>query len=319
MLPPRWQTAVMFATVTGALLLLPACAATGTEGSRAGGEPRVTATPVMLRTAGASFPLDAYEATPEQHDVLLKAQGVLTRRCMARFGFSYQPPEQPTASTGESNARVFGLTDMAAASRYGYQNPRAANPPVKQGTNSLTKAEELALGGEDNVRPADMPFSQEEAERTGGSKVTFNEKHVPVGGCNRESFLKLYAPKADAVDMLFVFNLRSEADSKAREDSRVRQVDKRWTECMAKAGYTVTDPVNPTRELGITESDLAGPKAITAAKADVGCKQKVNLVGVHYAVANAYQRQLIDKNAQTLALARKQLQARLVLAASLTR
>lgn len=146
----------------------------------------------------------------------------------------------------------------------------------------------------------------QEAEKAGGSDVTFNGQRVPVGG------------NANEVDILFVFNLKGGAESKAREDSRVRAVNKRWSECMAKAGYTVTDPMKAAKEIGIAGSELSGPRAVTAAKADVRCKEQVNLVGVHYAVTTAYQRQLIEQHAETLALAKEQLDSRLVLAASLT-
>lgn len=302
----------------GAVLALAGCSATGSDGAD-GAEPRVDATPTMLKTAGVSFPLDAYEATPEQHNTLTRAQGVLTSQCMARFGFTYQAPEQPTPSASKSNARIFGLVDLDTAAQYGYLNPEMANTPAEApATEALTRAEQLALSGEEDLDPADLPSNLEEAERTSGSDLRFNGKQVPVGGCVRESFLKLYARKANEVDILFVFNLKSEAESKAREDSRVRAADKRWSTCMAKAGYTVTDPMKAAEQMGIPGPELSSPRAVTAAKADVRCKQQVNLVGVRYTVTKAYQQQMIEEHAETLALAREQLKSRLLLAASLT-
>ncbi|MCT9074990.1 hypothetical protein [Streptomyces fulvoviolaceus] len=305
-------------TAVGAVLALAGCSAGGSDGSGESAEPTVTSTPTMLRTADVSFPMDAYEATAEQQVTLARAQGVLTSRCMARLGFTYQAPERPVSSASGSNARVFGLVDPDTAARYGYLNPGTANAPVRAATGSLTEAEQLALSGEDDLDPADVPANLEEAEKSGGSDVTFNGERVPVGGCVRESYLKLYARKANEVDILFVFNLKSDAESKAREDSRVRAVDKRWSSCMAKAGYELTGPVNAVKELGLTESDLSSPRAVTAAKADVACKQRVNLVGVRYAVTTAYQRRLIEENAQTMSLAKEQLESRLLLAAELT-
>jgi hypothetical protein len=120
------------------------------------------------------------------------------------------------------------------------------------------------------------------------------------------------------VDALYVFNLKSEAESKAREDSRVKAVNKRWSECMAKQGHTAVDPMDAREDLGIADNALSSPAAITAAKADVACKQKVNLVGVYFAVQSAYQNRQINKNAETLNLAKQQLKDRLKLAASLS-
>ncbi|WP_371578620.1 hypothetical protein [Streptomyces sp. NBC_01314] len=313
------------AAAVGAVLALAGCSAGGQDGSGGGAEPQVTTTPAMLRTAGVSFPLDAYEATPEQQNTLGRAQGVLTGRCMSRLGFTYRPPEQRIPSTGASNARVFGLVDPDTAARYGYLNPGMANAAEGQGTSRapdggqrLTQAERLALNGEDGLDPKDVPATLEEAEKSGGSDVRLNGRRVPVGGCVRESFLQLYARKANEVDFLFVFNLKAEADSKTREDSRVRAVDKSWSTCMAKAGYQVTDPLKAAVQLGFAEAKLSGPDAVTAAKADVRCKERVNFVGVRYAVAGAYQQRLIEENAETLALAKEQLESRLRLAATLT-
>ncbi|MEU9797546.1 hypothetical protein [Streptomyces sp. NPDC051000] len=304
----------------GAVLALAGCSATGADGASGNTEPRVSATPAMLKTVGISFPLDAYEATPEQSDTLTRAQGLLTGQCMAQLGFTYRAPEQHVPSASKSNSRVFGLSDPETAAQFGYRNPAISDVPAKpnQG-NPPTEAEMLALNGPADLKPSDLPKNLDEAQKSGGSSVKFNGKAVPVGGCVRESFLKLYARKANEVDILFVFNLKGEAESKTREDSRVRAVNKRWSECMAKAGYKVTDPIQATKELGLSGVDLSGPTAVTAAKADVRCKQEVNLVGVHYAVTTAYQRQLVEKHGETLALVKQQLESRLQLAASLTR
>lgn len=162
-----------------------------------------------------------------------------------------------------------------------------------------------------------MPMSQEAAQREGGSGQKVNGQAVPVGGCGREAFLKLYAPKPNAVDIMYVFNLRSEAESQSRADSRVRENDGKWSACMKKAGYSVTDPMDASNQLSFQNEELSSPAAVAAATSDVACKKEVNLVGVRYAVTAAYQKRLIDKNAETLNLARRQHEDRMKLAATL--
>ncbi|MFJ7270546.1 hypothetical protein ACIQV3_28575 [Streptomyces sp. NPDC099050] len=302
------------------VLALAGCSVTGGGGSAGNAEPRVTATPAMLKTVGVTFPLDAYEATPEQTNTLNRAQGILITQCMQRFGFAHQAVEQQVPSASKSNARVFGLSDPDTAAQFGYRTPGMTDAPVRTNPqHEPTAAENLALSGENEIKPGTMPQNQDEAEKSGGSSVKLNGKAVPVGGCVRESFLKLYARKANEVDILFVFNLKGEAESKTREDSRVRAVNERWSQCMAKAGYKVTSPLQATKELGFSGDALSSPAAVTAARADVRCKQEVNLIGVYYAVTTAYQRQQTEKHGETLALAKEQLESRLQLAASLTR
>ncbi|MFE2291904.1 hypothetical protein [Streptomyces sp. NPDC059452] len=293
---------------------LTACAADPDPGDTEASEPVVASTPRMLETAGLTLPLDVYETTAEQRATLTRAQDVLIGRCMARYGFTFNPPDRRAASKARPNSRVFGLVSATDAARYGYRNPAAADrAPAGAATAPLTKAEEIALHGDPDLDPATMPMSQEEAEKKGAGG-----QDVPVGGCVRESFLKLYAPRPDSVDQLFVFNLRGEAESRARADSRIKAVDERWSQCMAKAGFRATDPMDAADQLGFTGETNASPAAITAAKADVGCKKDVNLVGVHFAVTSAYHQRLIDKKAETLALVERQSAERLRLAASLT-
>ncbi|MFI6898566.1 hypothetical protein ACIBM4_31070 [Streptomyces sp. NPDC050256] len=304
--------------VVCAAVLLAACSSSGDGGSSdEKAEPEASATPAMVNTSGLKLPLDAYDATEEETRALQEGQGVLVSRCMEGFGFRYSLPARPTSSaTRHPNARIFGVVDPEDAARYGYSAPGDDSAPGRT-SQQLTPSEELALNGAPDLKPPDMPNSQAEAEKKGGGKERINGKAVPVGGCGREAFLKLYAPEPNAVDAMYVFNLKAQAESRAREDSRTKAVNKHWSDCMARSGHTATDPMNATTELGIADDALASPAAITAAKADVGCKKEVNLVGVYFAVQSAYQNRLIDKNAETLDLAKKQLTDRLKLAASL--
>ncbi|MEU8627655.1 hypothetical protein [Streptomyces sp. NPDC048669] len=304
--------------VVCAAVLLAACSSPAGKGrTDEKSEPEISSTPTMPSTVGLRFPLDAYDATQEETTALQQGQGVLISRCMERFGFRYSLPSRPaSAAAGRTNARIFGVVDENEAARYGYSAPGDAQPPGRT-SQSLTASEEIALHGAPDLKPADMPMSQAEAEKKGGGKQRINGKAVPVGGCGREAFLKLYAPEPNAVDALYVFNLKSQAESRAREDSRTKTVNKNWSDCMARKGHTASDPMNATTELGITDDALTSPAAITAAKADAACKREVGLIGVYFAVQSAYQKRQIDKNAETLDLAKKQLKDRLKLAASL--
>ncbi|WP_282696837.1 hypothetical protein [Streptomyces sp. CC208A] len=306
-------------TALAAVALLSGCSGDGARPAGAAAEPAVPAIPTIAEATTLRFPLDAFEATDEQNRTLARAQGILTSRCMARFGFRYQAPQNSSPQQPRGGSRRFGVTDLKTASQYGYRNPRTAGsePPRDTGRGTLSRTAEIVLLGEPGLKPEDLPASQQEAESEGGSATEANGKRIPFGGCTRESFLKLYAPKPGTVDLLYVFNLRNQADSEYRGDSRVRAVDRRWSDCMAESGYRTRDPHNAAEELGLGEA-RSGPEAISAAKADVLCKHRVNLVGVHYAVLSAYEQRAVERNAETLKLAKDQLDERLRLAAGLT-
>ncbi|MBD0844734.1 hypothetical protein [Streptomyces sp. TRM68416] len=270
--------------------------------------------PAMSDTSRLSFPLDAYDPSPADQRLLERAQDRLAVRCMARYGFEYVPPKRSGGPERPVNSRVFGVVDAEEAARYGYRDPGAASADRPRDPE-LSAEGRLTLYGE-RVAPAEMPMSQEEAEREGGSERKVGGKSVPVGGCNRESYLKLYAPKADAVDIMFVFNLKARAKAQGDADARLRRNNEEWAACMKKAGYRATDPMAVVRQLGF-EGALDSPAAVAAAKADVACKKKVNLVGVRYTVLAAYQQRLVDQHAATLELAVQQQEDRLEQAADL--
>ncbi|MFE2290924.1 hypothetical protein [Streptomyces sp. NPDC059452] len=298
-------------------VLLTACAGTSAPGDT-DGEPDTGEIPVILETKRLQFPLEAYEADADERQKLDRAQDALVVRCMSRFGFTYAPPARRAAPVTD-NRYIFGVVDAGEAARYGYLNPQAA-AAAKQprpARPTLSSTEQLVLGGADDIDPQSLPMSQEAAQREGGSDQKVGGLAVPVGGCTREAFLKLYAPKPGAVDIMYLFNLRSESESQARADSRVRENDGKWSACMKAAGYSVNDPMEAPEELGYRNEELSGSAAIAAATADVACKKKVNLVGVRYAVTTAYQKRLADKNAETLNLARRQHEDRMKLAATL--
>ncbi|WP_329614539.1 hypothetical protein OG244_16410 [Streptomyces brevispora] len=307
-----------------AALALSGCSSSGDTADNDKGEPPVSGIKKITATAGLAFPLDSYERSDTETSQLDRAQNVLVERCMKRYGFAYDAPDPLAPARSQPNAKVFGLVDARTAARYGYaEPPRSSGIPQKTPAPQLGATGQQVLAGPDKKHAkgggstAKVPMSLADS-RTRKSGFVVNGKDVPIGGCSREAFLELYAPKADAVDVMYVFNLRAESESRALSDSRVKKVTKAWSGCMAKAGYTTADPASVSRDLGITDDARNSTKAIAAAKADVRCKTEVNYSGIRYAVQSAYQKRLIDKSAETLELLKKQSQERLRRAAELT-
>ncbi|MFB6836781.1 hypothetical protein [Streptomyces sp. NPDC056361] len=309
MRPPTPRPAAA-ALLLGAALLTACGAGAGPTGP--GGPPAPAAPPGATDAARLAYPLDGYKPTDEESRGIERAQALLTADCMKRFGFAYRPPEQPRPARAGTGSR-YGLTDAANASRYGYAPRGGAEPPGKAPEADLGPAGELALGGPPVRGP--LPMSLAESERTdSGRKV--NGRKVPVGGCGREGFLRMYAPRDGAVDALFVFRLEAEAFAKARQDPRVARVVAEWSRCMAEQGYRTDDPVSPQEDLGLAQDTTGGPRAVAAAVRDVACKERTGLVGVWYAAEVGFQKQAVERNAETLTRTRSELDARIRLAAS---
>ncbi|MFJ8233119.1 hypothetical protein ACIQ9E_24725 [Streptomyces sp. NPDC094448] len=306
------------AMVAGLVAALAACSgkSNATEEAREEVVEGSTSRPGALAVQDLRFPLDDYEPTAQEQRTLDEAQGVLLKECMARLGFHYTPPKPSPVADDKKHSRVFGLLDLNVASKYGY-GPQKESEENSSGEvrPARTEAERTALVGASDLSPGDLPASQEEAERKKGGPM-INGRVAPVGGCTRESFLKLYAPRPGAVDIMFAFSLKREAESRSVSDGRGVKVDGRWSVCMKDAGFSVRNPRNPMKDLGISQEDSSGPEAVRAAVADVKCKERVDFAGIHYSIQSEYQRALIRDNRKTLESAGRQLRDRIELAAA---
>ncbi|MDB1086414.1 hypothetical protein PJ985_02340 [Streptomyces sp. ACA25] len=272
--------------------------------------PELGDVPRLTGPATPAYPLDEYLASDEELRLLERAQATLTEECMSRYGFAYRA-ELPPAPQERQNLR-YGLADAQHAAEFGYALSTDGQEPARPEL-SLSEAEELVLFGPDGDDP--FPSSWEEATES-DAFVEVDGQSIPVGGCQRESYLKLYAPVPDSVDIMQPQSVEQEAYTRSLEDPRVREVSEEWSACMAEEGYAADDPVSPQTELGI--DGLSSPEAVAAAEADVTCKAEVNLVGVWYAVEVAYQERALEENAEMLTSAREQHQDRMRLVAELT-
>ncbi|WP_411073818.1 hypothetical protein [Streptomyces sp. cmx-4-7] len=311
------STARPLTLATVLVMALAGCSSSDGQSGSGGTEPAIGDVPVVLDSASLRFPLDAYLPTGAQRKALAEAQDVLVDRCMKRYGYRF--PVRGGHSSGGDNARRYGVSSAETAARYGYENPDTVERPQKPPEKPMGPNEKLVLNGEASVDPSKpVPMSQEEAEGSDQGVITVAGRKVPAGGCLREGFLKLYAPTRDSVDIMVPQNFGFDAYGRSRQDSRVRRAVEEWSACMAKGGYRTEDPVSPQNDLGFGDTTLDSPKAVTAARQDVVCKEETNLVGVWSTVETAYQKRLIEQNAETLSAVKRQLEARLRLAAQLT-
>ncbi|MFD3662244.1 hypothetical protein ACFWVF_16825 [Streptomyces sp. NPDC058659] len=314
MRPRRPLTAAVLLLSTG---LLTACSS-GEPAVSAGAKP--PSDPSGTAAAQLAYPLDPYKTSNEQIRGLEKAQDLLTADCMKRFGFTYRPPVRPLPPTRSTTSR-YGVTDEATVARYGYVKPGVGPGPDKPAEESLSSAEQLALSGPPlKSKPGGglvlPPLTLEESRKTDSGR-TLNGQKVPVGGCGREGHLRLYAVRKDPVDLLYVFGMESEAFSRARQSPKVTKAVSAWSACMAEKGYRVTDPVSPQAALGLkSEAEFGGAKAIAAARQDVACKKRTDLVALWYTAEVGFQNELMNQHAETLKQVKVELDERIKKAAS---
>jgi hypothetical protein len=156
-----------------------------------------------------------------------------------------------------------------------------------------------------NFNPSSDELAVWRGTAPAGTQV--NSQPVPTGGCQGEVNQKIEAgaPQGDAN---LAQNLAGQSYTKSKTDSRLAAAESQWSSCMKQAGYDYQNSADPN---ALDWRSRPNVQQIATATADVACRQKTNLVGIWAAVDTAYQRQLVEKNAQQLNLVRQQLDAEL--------
>ncbi|MGH3287119.1 MAG: hypothetical protein ACRDPD_20945, partial [Streptosporangiaceae bacterium] len=106
------------------------------------------------------------------------------------------------------------------------------------------------------------------------------------------------------------------------KDAEVSNATKAWAACMAKNGYSFTQPervlfqelqnmfggkraVDPSTQV----SAAANQAQIATAVTDAGCTDSTDLAGIYFAVQASYEQQIVNANASALAAAVQQYRA----------
>ncbi|MEU5697757.1 hypothetical protein ACFFS2_18725 [Streptomyces aurantiacus] len=270
------------------MLLAGACGTSNPTGdSRKEVEPPVPANPPAVDPSTLSLPLDAYRSTKAEQQTIHDGYSRLMVDCMKRYGFDYSP-SRSTGYLEQRNTRRYGITDSTHAAQRGYH---PASSVVEKRRSAAAK-------------PAMSASAQSVASGKGQSKR--NGRTVPVGGCNGEARRTLLqglrqAPRLDLVDELAL-----QSYDRSLRHSKVVAAISAWSACMAKSGYNYRTPSDANNDRVFNTDEPTAQETATAV-ADVACKKQTNLVGIWSTVDIAYQKRLIEQNAQALDLVKRAL------------
>lgn len=259
-------------------------------------------------------PLDAYDTTSAENDLIGKARWTLARRCMAGLGFTDlrdldidPPPPWPMRPAGHgalialtvvSGDRRYGVTDPGEAQRYGYHGARAE---YARGSSRRTWSfpEYLALTG----------------QFLDGDPRTAHGHRIPDHGCLGQASRTIQgAYPGERADPVLTLGMR--ALTEAHKDPAWKAADRAWSACMKTAGYSYATPLDAQNDPRRTEEDLrdrlrtgrlddtgdAEPSAREkrTATADVRCKQRTGYVRAVHAVDVRVQDRLVARNKRQL-------------------
>ncbi len=242
-------------------------------------EPRVDSIPTITDWRDISLPLDAYVQDFAERQTVLRAEYVLTKRCVEQFGFQFAAPAWDKSPADVPNAgqpvhyRLYGLLDEDHAKLMGYHS------------YGERLASEAAYA--DKELPRD--YYNVVAARFGGG--VFNGKTIPDGGC----FGAAQREVEGATDLSLPVQLTFDAWTASKSDSRVVAAFAKWSMCMAGSGYHYSTPMEANND-PTWSGEKASAEEIAVAVADVNCKKTTNLVGIRMAVDAAYQREAISQH-----------------------
>ena len=263
-------------------------------GGKHGGRPQISVPPIP--PAGSpqpiTMPLDVYEQVASQEqDALGEAQTLLTQRCMTARGFSYPAPASPDngfQALQGIEQDPFGLVSMSRAETYGYARPKGSS---QQGPTIIGfVGGAIFAGALTNHGPAYTMALFGFAPNGGPSPPRQR-------GCFQQAASEVYGQLGGNPDPDPVPGIAAQASQWAQNDPRVLAVERAWSRCMARRGYSYRTPLQ-AQQHGWPSTPTTGE--VATAVADVSCKASTNLPNTWLTVEAAYQTALIAQNLTVL-------------------
>jgi hypothetical protein len=221
------------------------------------------------------LPLDPYLMNSTNLASSSKAERVLVERCLRRFGLEYRFPVPPSPAVVGAQRR-YGLADDASARTRGYH---VAEPPRVD---------------------AEPPPAAVQTVLNGRGQSSVEGQPVPEGGCFGEARRRLVEGAPPVANERLATELAHESFERTGDDSRVRRVYARWSDCMARAGHRYADPFQANDDPEFTAAEPT-PRELTVATADVACKKETAVIDVLASVETAYQQRSLRQHATALA------------------
>jgi hypothetical protein len=217
-------------------------------------------------------PFDAYQLSVLDIHTIEYAEDLLTRDCMRRRNLDWTVMPPPAAEDPDPlNRRRYGLIEPEVADRFGYHLP----PPTE------------AMAARQSIH--------EERERLPSDRRQAAYGADGKGGCRGEARARLRADIPDT-DQSRLYDYSSVAFRQSQEHPDVRDVIRRWSDCLHATGVRYADPFEAYADPAWAESTRPSARESEVARADVTCKQAHDVVGVWSRVEHAIQHEAIRAN-----------------------
>ncbi|MFD5575039.1 hypothetical protein [Streptomyces cadmiisoli] len=302
--------------LTASTLLVSACSSSPTPDTTqnaADGKPIVNKenwpekVPTSGLTKNLTLPLEAYMASYEDQVTVEQAANDLQQSCMKDYGIDLTLPRagaNPPPSDNDANIeRRYGITDRAAAEKYGYELPPALQEHTRQTLRDLSDVEVEILTGHTKPEQPEAADGTKAGQPVAGpglgakpARAQYNGKKLKTGGCIGWSKDQLGVQAADPIS---VAELAGDSLLQSMKDDEVINAVAAWSSCMDGKGHPgLADPYK-AMDQGVTLDGKPSQESIALAVADIDCKEQTDLVKVWFGVESAIQnKQIADNKSQ---------------------
>jgi len=262
---------------------LPAPITTTTSTS---GQP-IGTTPTSTTLQGAA-PRVVLDIAPDDEALLVWAEQVLIRDCMAAAGFEYFVPDRSTYARDPAEHAYFELE------RFPYDASVEGVPyaPRVRSTDQAPDPNRTYVLG---LSPA-AQAAYSEAVASGEMTAPVLGMQMPSQGCSAEARRQLYGDLETFMVSGFVVNLDSTTRFAAETDDRVVTAMADWSACMTESGFTFESFYEARNAAAGSQAS----QAVAIAAADADCTTKSGLGVVFHTAYDEHFNELLDENADLL-------------------
>ncbi|MCI1936170.1 MAG: hypothetical protein LKJ44_02625 [Bifidobacteriaceae bacterium] len=228
-----------------------------------------------------SSPFDAYFMNADQQQVVQSATDKLTKKCMAKKGYKYQPAAFSSSAKNSSWKTIWGPSDPEDAKLNGY----------------TFQYEDDGNNGNDAASSQSTDTASDE-NKPGYLHALVNQEDT---GCDDISRAAL-GYNAQWFSQISAFEkARMNADANAINDAKVQSAMSQWSACMKKKGLSYDEPrviVDSYRKKNNERTIDASER--TTAVADAECKVSTDFMKTILTTMNAYETRSIKDNQATM-------------------
>ncbi|WP_234432513.1 hypothetical protein [Streptomyces sp. NRRL S-378] len=224
--------------------------------------------------------MEAYLLSDDQRSQLSRAKGLLIDGCMKKAGYDqWNPaPELPKMGPKTLTDWRYGIHDGELAKRRGYKPDDAEQAAYDEAVN---------LGAVDGTSP--------EGPDGKALQVCIGEARTKLG-----TGASSYGEEAQ--------KLGNEAFTRSKEDPKVIAASQEWSSCMKEQGYNYKQPLDASDDSRFSGKEVT-PEEIATATADITCRNRTHVAKIWWETEAKLQTASLEKNAETLEKARKELDA----------